>query len=495
MGREWSTRNSALPRLASRIAWPGKMESRLKQLQAEVASTLNDDSAAPDDVAARDGVRRFVHFWALVGTLFWRNRCQVRASALAYTTLLALVPLLAVSISVAAVIFSSGDSEARLREWIRQGIHSVAPTLGLADAGGDNSREPVVSSIMGFVSNIRFGTIGATAMAGLVFAAISLLRTIEAAFNDIWGVGRARNLWLSVVLYWAVLTLGPVLVLVATTSSYVRVLFDQVSWVQTIPVLGLLNTALVPVAMLTLGFSVFYRLMPNTRVDIRAAAVGGLVAAVLWWGNNQLGALYNTKVVMYSKIYGSLGAIPLFLVGLYLSWMILLFGSQVAYVYQNRHAYLQEKHAERVNQAGRELAALRLVTEIGRRFMMNQPGLSAEALAAKLGVPPRLTRKLLGQLTQSRLLCETTAPDLAYAPARPLEQITVHDVFLALRTGSGDGLLTSDQPSRSVVRQEIDAIRLAEAERAKRTSLADLARRAQSAEASVTASGTGPGPV
>ncbi len=448
--------------------------SRLQQIQADVAATFRDGVPAHPDPESLSPAQKFTHFWALVVRFFWKNRCQVRASALAYTTLMALVPLLAVSVSMLA-LFQISNAKSAIDHWIAQLVQHVAPTLGLSgQAGADASREAVVTNIVTYVSNIRFGTIGVTAMIGLVFAAISLMRTIEAAFNDIWGVTRSRSWWNSILLYWGVLTLGPAVLALVTTSSYVRATFDQVEWMQRLPLLGVLNTALLPIVTLTVAFGFFYLLMPNTRVDPRAAAVGAAVAATLWWGNTQLGALYNTRVVTYSKIYGSLGAVPLFLLGLYFSWLILLFGSQVAYVFQNRGAYLQERQAESIHQNGREFAALRLMTAIGLCFQRGERPPAASSLSNQLGVPPKLAEQLLRSLTAAGLLHETAGVDSTFVPARPLTEISLHAILLAIRTARGQDLSTAEDAGRIPVVTALDAVRQAELALSSKLTLASL---------------------
>ncbi len=458
--------------------------SRLKQIQADVAATLREGGPSHPDPDSLSPLQKFTHFWALVVRFFWKNRCQVRASALAYTTLMALVPLLAVSVSMLA-LFQISNAKSAIDHWIAQLVQHVAPTLGLSgQQGAEASREAVVTNIVTYVSNIRFGTIGVTAMIGLVFAAISLMRTIEAAFNDIWGVTRSRSWWNSILLYWGVLTLGPAVLALVTTSSYVRATFDHVEWMQRLPLLGVLNTALLPIVTLTVAFGLFYLLMPNTRVDPKAAAVGAAVAATLWWANTQLGALYNTRVVTYSKIYGSLGAVPLFLLGLYFSWLILLFGSQVAYVFQNRGAYLQERQAESIHQNGREFAALRLMTAIGQAFQRGERPQGAALLANRLGIPPRLASHLLRSLSAAGLLHETAGADATYVPAKPLTDLTVHGILLAIRTAHGRDLSTVDDTGRLPVSRALEAVRQAEGLAADSVTVAELVSLADAGSAS-----------
>jgi len=465
---------------------------KLKRLKADVTASLKDDTAAT--LAAHESAplsrpARFAHFWGLVGRFYWRNRCQVRASALAYTTLLALVPLLAVSLTVASLVFDarSDTSRQKLAGVLERVVDQVAPTLGLSDAAaaapgqadaGALRRAEIASRILDFVGNIHFGTIGVTAMIGLVFVAISLLRTIEAAFNDIWGAERGRGWFESIILYWAAITLGPVVLLVATTSGYLNALAGNGSGLlQKIPGAALLQAQLIPVLVVSMALGLLYKVMPNTRVQWPAALMGGLVAGFLWWLNNRLGVFYNTRVITYSKIYGSLGAVPLFLLGLYFTWMIVLFGSQVGYVFQNRHAYLQERMAERVHHQAREFVALRFMAEIGRCFDRGLPSPSVDYLATSLAVPARLASQILQALAQANLVAETSGPEPGFKPSRPLARIAVGDILAALRTGQGAALPTAADSTRPVVAAELDAVRAAEASHSGRVTLADLVQK------------------
>lgn len=449
--------------------------AKLQQLQNQVRQLLDDDAVAEQEHRL-NWSQRLVHFWWLVGQNFLRNRGPARAASLAYTTLLALVPLLAVSISV-AVLFLPRDEDKQKRElflMIDSAVEKFAPTLGVASDAGDSidamsHRKQLADKIVEFVGNIRFGTIGATAMAGLIFVAISLLRTVEAAFNDIWGVTKGRGWLMSIAVYWAVITLGPIVIVVAKGASYLQVLSSSTqSWIPG-GVMGqvLLSLAWVPALLVSsLAFGALYLWMPNTRVRWSSALIGGFVAASLWLLNGRMSALYNTRVLTNNAIYGSLGVLPLFLFGVYLSWLILLFGAQVAYVFQFRKAYLQERQAGRVHQQAREFVALRFMTELGRRFAAGRKPATATELAEQFGVPPKLAKETLLTLASAKLLVETSNTDTGFAPARPLTQITVRDVLRALRAGQGRDVPTADDDARTVVRDEFQAVLAAEDVRA-----------------------------
>jgi membrane protein len=195
--------------------------------------------------------------------------------------------------------------------------------------------------------------------------------------------------------------------------------------------------------------------------------------------NNLVGVLYVSSVVSNSKIYGSLGLVPVFMAGLYFSWLILLFGAQVAYAFQNRNAYLQEKLVENVNQRGREFIALRLMALIGQRFQSGEPAATLQQISVTLGIPTKLVQQVLQPLLAARLVSEIAGGEPAYLPARPLDAITAHNILRAIRAGSGADITTRDEPARAEVLGEFAKIEEAERVAASRITLLALANRAQ----------------
>src|SRR5665213_4121412 len=268
-------------------------------------------------------LERFAHFWVLVVKSFVRNRCLIRASALSFSTLLALIPMLAVAISVTSSLLKT-KGEQPIEQFVQKAVNNIIPppsadtnepsevsetnenhftnTIVMGDETNlpaetnsmiqdkrvSSAQKKVAEGIHNFIQNTRSGTLGVIGMLALVFVAIRMLANIEQTFNDIWGVARGRN-WL---------------------------------------------------------FS--------------TAFIGGLVGGSLWHLNNAFGFIYASRAVTNGKIYGKLGLLPVFMAGLYFSWVILLFGAQVAYAFQNRKLFLQDKIVENVNQRGREFVALRL---------------------------------------------------------------------------------------------------------------------------------------
>jgi len=453
---------------------------KLKKLQAQAKVVLDESGFAGREGEQLTRFQRFVHFWVLAAKSFVRNRCPVRASALAYGSLLALVPMLAVVISISSSLLKK-QGEEPIERFVERLVDSVTPPASAplsepqppssaaetsrrgSDAKLVATRKEMARQINEFVGNVRSGTLGVTGMVALVAVAIAMLSRIEDTFNDIWGVTRGRTWLARIVHYWGAITLGPLLLMVALALTSGPHFTATKEFLAELPRLSSFLFRLLPFVILSLAFALFYELMPNTKVQWRAALVGGIVGGCLWQLNNMVNVLYVSRVVANSKIYGGLGMVPVFMIGLYFSWLILLFGAQVAYAYQNRATYLKERQAEGVHQRSREFVGLRLAALVGWRFQRGEKPPALTELADHLGVPTRLAGQLLQTLVSNRILAEVSEGEAAYVPARPLSAISAQDVLQALRAGSGVDLSTRADEARTVVRNEFE--RIAQAER------------------------------
>ena len=501
-----------------------KKVSRFQKFREDALALL--DERALGSLAEFSNWQRFAHFWVLLWKSFTRNRCPVRASALAYATVLALIPMLAVAMSITSGLLKK-EGEHQIDQFIVKLVASVTPpatidtncpsaeappagTLTNPPAATTNAlavaasaretntnlapssaeaeqavkaRRAMARYIHEFIQNTRSGALGVTGSILLIFAAISMLSRIEDTFNDIWGVARGRSWFMRIVLYWGVISLAPLLLIVALGLATGPHLEGTRKLLTTMPFASALVFQFLPVVVLCLAFALFYVLIPNTKVHWGAALAGGLAGGILFHLNNVVSVLYVSRVVSNSKIYGSLGLVPVFMIGLYFSWLILLFGAQVAYAYQNRAIYLEEKQVENINQRGREFIALRLMTCIGQRFVRGEPPPSAVEIAEALTVPTRLVQQLMQTLSAARLVAEAAGAELAYLPARPLENITCHDILLALRASQGQELATRDEPTRSEVYGEFQRIQEAERQAASSVTMLALVNRAQAPKA------------
>ena len=465
---------------------------------------------------------RWLHFWVLVGRQFSRNRCPGRAQSLSYSSLLALIPLLAVALGVSSSLLKNQDEE-RIYHLVDQFVACITPPAGLephsgaaltntpalADLGtngvdgtvtgtnsmaatnsvtatnsvvaaappADSAQVEIARQIRNFVQNTNSGTLGVTGMILLVLAAILMLRSVETTFNDIWGVTEGRPWVRQVMLFCTVIMLGPPLLITAFGMAGEGQVQGARELVAQMPLVGGLVFKFLPLAMLWLTFALIYWAVPNTRVKFSSAFVGGLAGGTLWQLNNWGGFLFVSRVATNRTIYGSLGLVPVLMIGLYFSWCILLFGAQVAYVFQNRFDYWQDRLAGTVNQRGREFVALRVMAALGRRFQAGGSPATAAELSAGLGVPGRLTEAVLRILSQARLVTEVAGAEPGYVPARPLEGINVYDILHALRTANGQELPPGDAEELQAIYGEFARVEQAERETASHISLHSLVER------------------
>jgi membrane protein len=492
--------------------------ARIRKLYTAVYEFVTEKGIETHEEGKASRAERTAHFWLLVFKSFSRNRCPLRATALAYTTLLALIPLLAVSLGLVSGFLQEKGPNAT-KELLGQIIDAAAPQLkaleeamkveaakqkAAAEAGTNVEqpapakqaatspgtpqklmpREQAIERIDELVTNANAKTLGFTGFIGLIMVAILLLATIEGTFNDIWGVTRGRTWWRRVVQYWALVSLGPMAMFSIIYLAGTQYFRTGQHAVETLPfigkalvLVGIYATKALPFVLVSVVFALLYKMMPNTQVNWRAAFIGGVVGGSLWLMLNIFSAVNLGRVIGMSKIYGTaLGIIPIFLLGLYFSWLIMLFGAQVAYAFQNRDVYLQEKKAESVNQRNREYVALRVMTLLAQRFEYGQRPPTVLEVASELSVPSRLVGRVLQPLIDAGLALEVTADknDVGYAPARPTETITCYDVLQTLRAGGGQELETRDEKSRAIVCAHFERIEQAERQAAANVTLRDL---------------------
>jgi len=503
------------------------LNNRLSRL---IKICTGTSSGADGELLQLNGaLEKLVHFWTLVVRHFIKNRCLVRASALAFTTLLALIPLLVVAVGVTSSLLKS-QGEDQIYQAIDRAVSAIVPPANVVVTNGQFMAVPghrgltltmpppptdtndlvstnlaafatdtnivnltvstnvpadqqmvtvqreAARNIHDYIQNAQSGKLGITGMVLFIFTAISMLRGVENTFNDIWGVTVERQWWHQLSSYFTIVALGPVVLIAAATLAGGPSLHWADHLLARIPVLGRGLLEIGPLAFLWLMFALFYMLVPNTQVKFSAALFGGFVAGTLWHLNNVFAFLYFSRVVTNSAIYGKLGLVPVFMAGLYFSWVILLFGAQVAYAFQNRAAYLQDRIAENVNQRGREFVALRIMTLIGQRFQNGLPPAPIIELSAELGVPSRLTQRVLRTLADAQLVTEAAGDGHAFLPARPLEAINAHHILQAMR-GSGKDLPVDDpQAARAGIYGDFARIEAAEQSAAEKISVLTLVR-------------------
>ncbi len=263
---------------------------------------------------ARAGVRlrRAWRVLSHVNREFSNDACLLRAQALSFSALLALVPLMAISFSI--ISLASGSAQAKLQAFL---FEHLIPASGSA----------VTEHITAFSQ--RASTVGLVGLIFLILTAVGLFATIEHTFNAIWGVTRRRPPVAHFLAFWGLITLGPFFLgasiyLTASVREIVSVAVSQRA-----------TAYLLPLVFTWVAFTWLYILAPYTQVRLKPALIAGVAAGSLWEAAKYAFDYYASLAVAVSKIYGSLGILPLFLAWLFLSWVIVLFGAELSYTLQH----------------------------------------------------------------------------------------------------------------------------------------------------------------
>jgi membrane protein len=351
---------------------------------------------------------------------FQDDQLSLRSTSLTYTTLLSLVPFLAVAFSGLKAFGMQNQLEPAL--------------AGMLAPLGPEAIE-ITRRIISFVDNQQVGVLGAVGVAGLFYTVLSLIGKIEEALNNIWRVRRSRSLSRQFSDYLSVVLVGPVLVftalaLMASAQSYWLVQrfleFKPLGWL--VPLI----TRLTPLILLCAAFTFLYQFVPYTRVRLRSAVWGGVVAGLLW----QAASIGFTQFVAssgsYAAIYSSFAILVLFLIWLQVGWLIVLVGAEVAYNHQHPAAYRQHASPASHSQVFLEQLALAALVELTREALGGRPIADPARLAVALGVPQSSLEELIDRFVRSGLLLRVAEPTGILLGRLP-EQITVVEILDTVR--------------------------------------------------------------
>ncbi|MDX1609453.1 MAG: YhjD/YihY/BrkB family envelope integrity protein [Halofilum sp. (in: g-proteobacteria)] len=383
-----------------------------------------------------------------VGNDLKSGALSLRAMGLVFTTLLSLVPLIAVSFSV-------------LKGF---GVHNqIEPALLKLLAPLGERADEIAARVVGFVDNIKVGVLGAVGVALLLYTAVSLIQKIEEAFNYTWNVRHRRTLVRRFSDYLSVMVIGPLLVflalgITATLSNAAAV--QALMALEPFGHLLRLATRLTPYALVILAFTFIYVLIPNTRVRMRHAFYGGAVAGIVWETVGRLFTAFAATSTNFTAIYSSFAILLLFMIWLYLSWLILLLGSSIAF-YRQHPEYLLGGGREgvRLSHAQDERLALAVMFAVVRGWYQREDPPDREILARALSVPVHPVDRALDALQEAGLLVPGGADAAGFLPAIPPEHISVKQVLDAARGhGRRDTVLPADTGADAEVMRQLERV-------------------------------------
>jgi membrane protein len=330
------------------------------------------------------GIGDTFRFLRYVTVRLQEDRCTQMAASLTFTTLLSVVPLITIALTLFSVFPVFSEYSAHIKEFI---LTNMVP-----ETGG--------RIVTRYMEQFAESASRLTAV-GLVFLAVTamlLMLTIDNAFNMIWRVSRPRSLLQRVLVYWAVLTLAPLLVGGSLTLTSWLVGFSA-AYAQQIPSIRMDALRLIPVVMTTAAFTLLFRVVPNRFVPMRHAVTGGLIAALAFESMNRGFAFYIAHFSTYKLVYGAFASVPIFLMWVYFSWLTVLFGAIVT----ASLSHWRSTHSLRLDQAARlyyAVGILKLMHKgLAKGEVQTLPGLSRQ-----LHIGYDDVERILDRLVEARIV-------------------------------------------------------------------------------------------
>lgn len=350
------------------------------------------------------------------------GQLNLRAMSLVYTTLLSFVPLLAFSFSVMKGL----------------GVHNrLEPLLYEALSYLGPRGEELGDRVMGFVENVRADVLGTVGLALLIYLVISLVQKVESAFNYVWHVQRARSLAQRFSNYLSVILIGPLFIAAAlaiTGTVTGSGMMQDLMQVEPIGSLLVILSRLVPYLIVIGVFTFIYIFVPNADVHFRAALAGGVVGGVVWQTAGWVFASFIAGSAKYVAIYSSFAIVLTLMIWVYLNWLILLLGAQVAFYFQKPGFVEKSRGRLTLSNRLRERLALEVMYLVGKAFQERGAAVwNIERLSERLRIPADLLATITGRLERAGLLFVTDEPKGRFVPGADLLTISLEDVRAAVR--------------------------------------------------------------
>jgi membrane protein len=356
---------------------------------------------------------------------FIRHDCSKNATVLTYYSLLNIVPLIAVIFAIAKGF----------------GLKKIVESHVLKIAGEANLQPEVTNQILGFSNTLltqaKGGLIAGVGVALLLWTVISILGKIEDTFNTVWEVKKPRTVVRKFTDYITMMVLAPVLFAISSSAtvliaSQVEVVIRKVSLLGPLSSVILFLMNLLPYFTMWVLMIAVYIVMPNTRVPVRSGVLAGIAAGTVYQVVQWVYIKFQIGVAGYGAIYGSFAALPLFLGWLQMSWMILLFGSEIAYANEHSETFGFGPDYSRINSASKKLLLLRIFRLLVKKFHHGERPLNLRQIAYELEIPIRLSKQILSELVNVGLVVEVAEGvkhETAFQPARSIEGITIKNVL------------------------------------------------------------------
>lgn len=337
------------------------------------------------------------------------------AAALTYSTLLAIVPIMAVVFAIARGF----GYNMYIEKWFRESLSSQPQAASV-----------IVEFVNSYLVHTKSGVFLGIGLVFMLWTVIMLVNNIELTFNYIWQVKKPRSVFRTITDYMAMFLLVPiVIVLTSGVSIFAATVAGRTEGYFLIAPLLRLLIALMPYVLMSAVFVCLYVFMPNTRVRLKCALVPGILAGVAMQGLQFFYIHSQIWVSSYNAIYGSFAALPLFMLWVQISWIICLFGAELCYTNQNLEDFAFRARTEDISHRYKLMLCIMLAAHICRRFDRGEKPCTALQLKKMTGIPIRITNDLLYEMTSVHVLTEITSDEKGeesrYQPSEALHRLSV----------------------------------------------------------------------
>ena len=385
----------------------------------------------------------FLKVWIIAIKEFIVDKCAEKASALTYLSMLSLVPVIAMAIAIAKAFGLRKVMEDELKKYF---------------TGQDEILENILPAVDNMLASSGSGIATTISIIFLLYTVIKLLMNIEEAFNDMWDIKKSRRWERKISDYVAVILLGPILLIVASSAT-VFVKDTIQGLVTSLEFLGQAKSGiffllkLLPYTILWLLLFGLYLIFPNTRVKVFPALLAGVIAGTLYQLNQQAFISMQFAFARYDAIYGSIAFIPLFLIWLQISWLIVLFGAEICYGAQYHAHWEMNSESLKISLKHRKKLVLLILYRIVKKFEEEDGGyMTLDQIGERMNVPRRYISDICFDLENAKLITRIDSDDTAYQPSFDIHKMN----FLTILQRYEAHGMTDFDPRKTKVFEKIE---------------------------------------
>ena len=371
---------------------------------------------------------------------FIKDNCTLHASALTNISIMSMVPMMAFMFAMAKGFGAYEKVKEIINSWLK------GQSSGLND---------VITKLMGMVDKTDFKAIGIVGVIVVFWTVLSTMGKIENTFNAIWGVKQARDFLTKCKEYFITLIIVPITILAASainasisSPQIEQLILEKFS---ALYVIYLTILPLVSPLMVAFAFTYLYKFLPNTKVFFKPAFMAGIITTIMWSVTQWAYIKFQVGVSNAGAIYGTFASIPLFLAWLYTSWLIIIFGAEVSFAFQNYRSFEDESREKQPSFQSRLDLGFVIIKDIAESFYKGKNWHINDFLHRK-NAPSRLTHGLLSTFIDCHILNCIDAKDSHYAPAKDLSQMSLFDIEEAIKGGG-------DEAISRLPKEDLDAVR------------------------------------